>query len=186
MKRVFTLSPSEMLSLWRSRRLYEPLAAGGAVVSRTDSPSVERMLMSRIRSAYARAVDEAPAADLPWMEIGHELDVELSASGIGTAMLPAGVIRVASVMCNHWLAPARMVDPSDTAIVARQANPFSRGGPAEPVAITLPDRLLLYSFPTDKGIPEITSCTAVKLPGPDDDFLFTSSLLSKTLSYDIS
>lgn len=185
MKRVFTLTPAQMLSLWRSRRLYEPLAGGGAVVSRTDSPAVERRLMSLIRSAYVGAVEEAKPADLPLTEIAPQLSVEVNAVGMGTVRLPDGVIRVVSVICDAWLAPARIVDPTDTATVARQANPYCRGGKAEPVAIVLPDRLLLYSFGAG-ATPAVTSCKAVCLPGPDDDFIFTSSLLSKTLSYDLS
>lgn len=185
MKRVFTLTPAEMLSLWRSRRLYEPLAAGGAVVSRTDFPAPERRLMSLIRSAYAGAVEEAKPADLPLTEIAPQLSIEVNAVGMGTVSLPEGVIRVESVICDAWLAPARIVDPTDTVTVARQANPYCRGGKAEPVAIVLPDRMLLYSFGAGDE-PAVTSCMAVRLPGPDDDFLFTSTLLSKTLSYDLS
>ena len=94
MKRVFTLAPAEMLSLWRSRRLYEPLAAGGAVVSRTDSPAVDRLLMSRIRSAYAMAVEEAAPADLPLEEIAPLLSIAVNRIGVGTALLPDGVKRV--------------------------------------------------------------------------------------------
>ncbi|MDE5800124.1 MAG: hypothetical protein K2H74_03755 [Paramuribaculum sp.] len=185
MKRVFTLTPAEMLFLWRSRRLYEPLAAGGTEVSRSDSPAVEARLMSIVRSAYARAVEESEPADLPLAEIAPQLSIEVDAAGVGTARLPDGVIRVESVICDAWLAPARIADPTDTATVARQANPFSRGGRAEPVAIVIPDRMLLYSFRPDEK-PAVTSCMAVCMPGPDDDFIFTSSLLSKTLSYDIS
>ncbi len=185
MKRVFTLTPAEMLSLWRSRRLYEPLAAGGSVVNRSDSPAVERRLMSLIRSAYARAVEEAKPADLPLAEIAPQLSIEVDAGGVGRALLPEGVIRVESLICDAWLAPARIVDPTDTATVARQSNPYCRGGRAEPVAIVLPDRMLLYSFRAGEK-PAVTSCKAAGMPGPDDDFIFTSTLLSKTLSYDIS
>lgn len=184
MIRTFTRTPGQMLALWRNRHLYEAVAPGGAVTGRTDSPSTDAVLMCAIRIAYASATAELDPALLPLTDIAPLISLSVDSRGVGTALLPEGTQRVESVICRGWDAPARIITPAHHDAVARQANRFSRGGTTAPVALVLPRRMMLYSFEPQSEA-AVTSCMAVRMPAPDEDFLLTSPLLSKMLSYEL-
>lgn len=180
MQHTFTFTTAQMLAHWRSHRLYAPVAPAGASLSVSYTPSADDYLMTEIRCAYAHAVQEASPDELPLTDIAHELAITLSSRGIGTVTLPPGTLRVETIECSGWLTPARIATSADTALVARQANIFSRGTPSEPVAIVHPHRMILYSFPSGLGLyPTVTGCMAVRLPDPGGDFLLTPALLAR-------
>lgn len=182
MNRTFTLTTEQLLTHWRRHRLYEPVAPGGAELSLTLSPGTEACMAARLECAYARAVSEAPADEMPLTDIASRLTLAVSTDGAARTELPRGVLRIVSVECSGWYAPARIATPADTTLIARQTNIYSRGTPWQPVAIVYPQHMLLYGC---TAADTVSRCMAVVAPEPDSGFTLTPALLARICSYDL-
>lgn len=180
------LTAEEMMGYWRLLRGYEPLRSDHAVVRR-DGVDLDALLQKEIDAWYASLLDTAPASMLAPEEIASSLTAVRHADNSVTVVLPDSCRRLLSITLEGWERPAVPVDAADAeATLNAQANPYSRGGAAEPVAILFPNRLLrLFSLPASVADAEVASAVAVV--EPDGTFYdFDSSALTTIASFDIN
>lgn len=162
---LITLSKPEMTARWLALTRLEPLRAD-CVVTRTYGVDLEAVAAAEARLWYLALLAHGP---LRWLRVSDMADnatLEISDQGIVTIKLPEKCIRPVSVALHGWERPAMVVLP-DSPTAMLQANPFSRGGVARPVAVWRPDRVIeTYSAPTATGA-RLKSLHGVADPGED-------------------
>lgn len=175
MRRLITLSREEMLERWKLMRRMEPLRSDCSV-TRTDGIDLDRELAMEMQAWYVKALLDEPADRLPLTELSGEVTVTRAPCGAGMVSLPAGCVRVVSVMLRGWHVPARVVTDLQSAQALAQLSPWARGGCVAPVAVVHPDRLMLYTPPDGDIVLE--SLLAVTFSEDDDVYRLTPHLLS--------
>lgn len=172
----FTLTPAEMLRLWKQSVLYEPDRLDCAIV-RTDGIDRDAMLARQIDAWYAAQLLKAPASMLPLTETASRLTPVRLPCGAAEVSLPEGIVRVESVLMEGWQRPAIVTADPQSVLARRQLSPFSRGGCCAPVAVIHPDRRMLLYTPPAATPPQLISVMAIEKPA-DGSYILTDALLS--------
>ena len=132
------------MKVWRERLLLGPLR-NDCEVTMTEGPDVDGVLAGQIDAWYSALLDTAPLRYLAPTDIGAEVSVAMNIDGVGTVELPEGCRRVVAVELQEWERPAVIITDPESPAALRQANRFSRGGRASPVAVVEGRRLRLYT-----------------------------------------
>lgn len=175
-QRVTTLTAAQMLERWKLAGLYEPLHTD-CEIECSEGIDLDALLMLRINAWYARIMATAPLADLPLTELAPQLTLSLAPDGAGRVMLPAGTLRVASVMMEGWRQPATVTADTSSPLALAQSGRFSRAGTAAPVAVQHPDSSLMLYTPVSPSA-RLLSVTAVIMP-PEGTYVLTDSMKIK-------
>ena len=132
----------------------------------------------QIRDWYINLLDNADIRYLVTTDISSRLTPQPHPSGTVTIHLTDGIRRITHIKLKGWQRPAAVIRADrDPALASRQANPHTRGGPVNPVAIHYPpDTVLLYTLPDDAD-PMIETATAVILP-PENTYTLDPSALT--------
>ncbi len=155
-----------MLALWMRRHFMEPLRAD-CVVSRSDGVDLEAVAADEMRRWYVRMLADAPAEMLAPKDVALTVAIRRTANGTGTITLPENVVRVVAVKLSTWEREATIV-AADSALGRLQANRYSRGGVAGPVAVVRPGgRLELFSLGSGVSVPVVETLLVVEDPGPE-------------------
>lgn len=174
---MITLTPDQMLNLWRIAQGFEPLRTD-ASVTRTDGLDIDTMLRLQMRAWYLKQLDTAPCSLLPVEEIRTEVVPRPVADGSLALTLPDGVRRVVEVQLGGWMRPATIIeadDPSAAATLQRQASAYARGGVEHPVAV-LQSRSELRLYPGASASIAIVTLRVVR--PPKDAYTLDESLLA--------
>lgn len=153
-----TLSRSEMLSLWRTRRAIEPPRLDCSV-ERADGPDVDTILVGEMRAWYLHKLDTAPVAQLaPVMLLYDVLQVVSYSGRLAVVKPPEDTRRVLHVYCQEWSQPVEPVSTPEQ-VARAAANPLWR----RPLAAMMPDGSVMVA--PCKGF--VTEMTVITDPGPE-------------------
>lgn len=162
------------MGVWRSRLLLEPLR-NDCEVTLTEGADVDGVLGRQIDAWYSELLDTAPLRYLALTDIADRTTVTMSVDGVGTIQLPKECRRVVSVELSEWERPATVTSDPASPLAMRQANRFSRGGRAAPVAVVDGLRMRLYSV--SKPMSQVKSLVVVAEP-PEGQYCLDDSALS--------
>lgn len=149
------------MDVWRERLLLGSLR-NDCEVTLTEGPDVDGVISRQIDAWYSELLDTAPLRYLAPTDIGAEVTVGMTADGVGTVDLPEGCRRVVAVELQEWERPAVVITDPESAAALRQANRFTRGGRASPVAVVDGRRLWLYTV--SRPMSPIRTLTAIIRP----------------------
>ncbi len=170
---IVTLTSAEMLRQWQTSLGMLP-ARDGLQIIRTDGVDTDAVIRRAMRLWYAQLLRSADPALLPVSDIAAELVPHTDASGYLTIDLPDSCVRLLSVKLFGWLRPAAPLAPAHAdAAIGLLASPYGAPGPAEPLAIALPGRVMC--LPAIR--PQIIEARAVCDPG-EEVYTLDDSLLS--------
>ena len=172
-----TLSHQQMLAIWKLRQGFTPQRTD-CTADIINAIDIDTILSMQIRDWYINLLDNADISYLVTTDISSRLTPQPHPSGTVTIHLPDGIRRITHIKLKGWQRPAAVIRADrDPALASRQANPHTRGGPVNPVAIHYPpDTVLLYTLPDDAD-PMIETATAVILP-PENTYTLDPSALT--------
>lgn len=178
--RVFTLSRSEMLELWRLVRHLEPLRTD-ATVTRSDGLNLSALVENSVDRWYERLLLESPEEDIPLVNLSADSRVTTAPDGVVKVELPERCLRVFSATLQGWTRPAVITDDPLSDLALLQDCEELRGGSVAPVGVLHPGGvLMLYSVePGSAGVLTDLKCAA--LPASDNEFPLTRSMLPASL-----
>lgn len=104
-----TLTQSQMLEIWRRKRMVEPLRLD-CTVSRTDGPDVDAMLTEEMRRWYLNLLDSGPRSALAPVDITQSCRLDALSDGRLTISGPEGCRRILSVQFAGWDFPLEVTD----------------------------------------------------------------------------
>lgn len=177
-----TLSKSRILEL---RRIAAGLgnARSDCSIEYTDGLDIDALLLQRLRHRYLELLDTADPRLLAPDNIASSVLAAATADGGVRLNLPDTCRRVFEVRLPGWNRAARVVPagPAATALLHRQANPYARAKPSDPVALcagegiagTAPD---ILCYPAPEGIPAPVTVVAVTDPGEESYILDEAAL----------
>lgn len=127
------LTQSQMLEIWRRKRMVEPLRLD-CTVSRTDGPDVDAILTEEMRSWYLDLLDNAPISKLAPVDITATCKIDVLSDGRLVITAPDGCRRILSVWFTGWDCPVNVADEA----AMNNFNPYQQ----RPAAYRLtPDRI---------------------------------------------
>lgn len=159
---IETFTIEEMIAEWKLRSGLSPLRTDG-IVSRTDGIDIDSMLRAKILDWYARMLHEAPPDMLPLTDITSSCTIADVKCGVVTLVPPPDCSRITQVCLTDWQRDATIVShDSGNPLLRLQLSPYSRGGAANPVAVSYPHQMLLYS--TRLATPSVSRVSGVMAP----------------------
>lgn len=173
MTHLTSLSASEILSLWKLNRLYEPPRIDCSI-TRIDSVDTDSIVDFAIRRWYLEMLDSLPAEALPIVDVTSELALSRTPSGAGLVSLPDSVYRLSAIRLNSWHAPATIAT-AGSRLARAQSSPYSRAGASAPVAVHY--GRFIHLFTPAHGTDSIASASAILYP-TQESYLFTPRMLS--------
>lgn len=143
-----TLTPAEMLGLWRLHHAYGPLPAD-ALFTRTDGIDTDAVFTAEMNLWYRKLLLEAPPPLLAPRSLAPSLS--FPEEGCAVAELPEGTLRVLDVRLSSWSrSPLILTDPSSP-LLGLQLHRFTRATAASPVAFFHGSELRLWpAVPSDR------------------------------------
>lgn len=169
------LTQQQMLEQWMARRLLLPMR-NDAGIEREYGIDIEAMCRRQMRGWYLGLLASAPVEMLIAEEIAGELQLTVDDNAVGHVTLPDNIVRVLTVQCDTWEAPAILTTP-DTNLALMQRSYYSRGGAMTPVAIHDGNMLRLYSFDDQPDNPHLSLLRVIRAPA-DGSYLLTERALS--------
>lgn len=170
---MIRLTRAEMLREWKRRRGMLGTSTTTLELQRTDSNSVDEMVMAEIDDRYAELLATGPAELLPQRNMASGVEPEWNEDGSAEVELPAACIRILAVRMSGWRRPATIIADPESIRGRMQSNPYVRGRSSNPVAVQRGRRLTLYT-PVDKEA-KLTQLIGIA-PPPDGSFMFDSSM----------
>lgn len=172
-----TITPTDARHIWKLRQGFTPQRTD-CTADIINAIDIDTILSMQIRDWYINLLDNADIRYLVTTDISSRLTPQPHPSGTVTIHLPDGIRRITHIKLKGWQRPAAVIRADrDPALASRQANPHTRGGPVNPVAIHYPpDTVLLYTLPDDAD-PMIETATAVILP-PENTYTLDPSALT--------
>lgn len=173
--KTFSIPSDELLQLWKLHHGYGPMR-NDCVVSRTDGPDLDALIMEKIRAWYVKMLTDMPKEYLPVTEISTQLTLSPLEGG-AWSRLPDNCMRIIDVTAANWTVPAVIVTDLTHPDALAQTNPFARAGSDRPVVIKGTDSISFFPAP----VPDSDfSVKAVIIPDVDaDSYLFTPVLYSQ-------
>lgn len=161
-----TYTKSQMLEIWR-RNAGLSTRRPDCSVEVYEGIDFDDILVREMRRWYLGVLDTAPVAQVPVRNFAFDAtllsDVKLSPPR-SLAVMPGNARRPLSVRLDTWLTDAVPVTPEEARTrLERLASPYSAPGPRTPLAVIVPEGLML--FPAGNLL---RSLMAVSDPGPDE------------------
>lgn len=171
------LTKTEMLALWKRRHFLESLRADCRVI-RSDSVDIDTRCVEDMRAWYLNLLRTAPREYLSAENITRDCIGVPSPQGYLEIVLPQNVIRVLTVRMPGWEQEAEITTDLSSTAARLQANRYSQGGVAQPVALHLPamEVLRVYSPLLQSGT-QLDFVEAVTDPGPES-YVFDESAIA--------
>ena len=141
--KIITMSEAEMLDLWKLRLNLYP-ALRDCVIEREDGIDMDAQLKLRIREWYARMLKDLPLEHLPKEDIKDRLKC-LIKNGVMQVSLPNNFIAPISFQLESWERPVTKFWNADSFMAQLQYDELTRGGQENPIAIWIPNKVMLYS-----------------------------------------
>lgn len=170
---MIRLTRAEMLREWKRRRGMLGTSTSTLDMQRSDSNSVDTLIMAEIDDRYAELLATGPAELLPQRNITSGVELEWNEDGSADIELPAACVRLLCVRMSGWRRGATIVTEPDSMKGRMQSNPYVRGKSCNPVAVQRGRRLTLYT-PVDREA-RLTQLICVA-PPPDGSFMFDNSM----------
>lgn len=161
---MITLSKEEMLSEWKRRKGMIPVSTSTLQITRSDSQSVDEMLMTEIDDWYADILAHEAPELLPRRDFAGEVTVIDNGDGSVDIDLPDDCGRPVSVKMSGWRRPARIIEDSDSALARMQSSRYVSGKACDPIAVKRGRRLTLYSKCGEGTLTELL-CVAAPADG---------------------
>lgn len=141
-----TFTQSEMLAWWK-RRL--GLAASPGLSGYSDRTQLDTYLLDDIESWYEKLLLTAPPELLPRENVASEARCAYLSDNCAEIVFPDRARRLLRVKMHEWRQPIDRFVAPDSPKARMQQLQYARGNMAEPVAVLMPDRVLVHGLDSD-------------------------------------
>lgn len=146
-EKLITFSESEMLDYWKTRLHINP-ARRDCSIENDDGTDLDNFLIQQIRLWYANILTTAHPSQLPQKDLANTITMLVSNSLVARIKIPEEAIQPVLLKLSSWENPVSQFYSPDSFMATLQYDEFTRGRQKSPVAIILPNEIIMYSAKT--------------------------------------